>query len=116
MSPFWKYKTCRNILPSIGGNILKRNELFLKRNMEARSEKRGCREKGKLCCKGGEGSAQRLDRFWGAHNLISNGYWGSFPGVKRLDREADHSLPPSAEVKNRVALRALPNISSWRGV
>jgi hypothetical protein len=29
-----------------------------------------------------------------------NGTRGSFPGVKRPVREADHSLPSSAEVKN----------------
>jgi hypothetical protein len=40
------------------GNILERNDIFLTRNMETR----GCREKGELRCKGGEGSAQRLDR------------------------------------------------------
>jgi hypothetical protein len=41
---------------------------------------------------------------------------GSFPGVKRPGREADHSLPSSAEVKERVELyRHSPNKPSWRG-
>jgi len=28
------------------------------------------------------------------------GTWGSFPGVKRPGREADHSPPSSSKVKN----------------
>jgi hypothetical protein len=36
----------------------------------------------------------------GLPSLLSNGYHGLFPwGVKRLVREADHSPPSSAEVK-----------------
>jgi hypothetical protein len=41
----------------------------------------------------------RPDWLWGPRNLLPNGYWGSFPGVKRLGREADRSPPASAEVK-----------------
>jgi hypothetical protein len=29
------------------------------------------------------------------------GTGGSFPGVKQLERESDHSLPTNAEVKNK---------------
>jgi hypothetical protein len=37
---------------------------------------------------------------WGSPSLLSNGYQGLFPlGVKRPGREADHSPPSSAEVK-----------------
>jgi hypothetical protein len=37
-------------------------------------------------------------------------------GVKRPGREADHSPPSSAEVKERVALYLhSPNTFSWRG-
>jgi hypothetical protein len=37
-------------------------------------------------------------------------------GVKRLGREADHSPPSSAEVKERVELYLrFPNTPSWRG-
>jgi hypothetical protein len=37
-------------------------------------------------------------------------------GVKRSGREADHSPPPSAEVKGWVELYLhFPNTSSWRG-
>jgi hypothetical protein len=41
----------------------------------------------------------RPDRLWGSPSLVSNGYRGFFPGVKRPGREADHSPPGSAEAK-----------------
>jgi hypothetical protein len=37
-------------------------------------------------------------------------------GVKRQGREADHSPPSSAEVKNGRAIPPLSHMSSWRGV
>jgi hypothetical protein len=42
------------------------------------------------------------DHLWGLPSLPSNGYrgWGPSLGVKRPGREADHSPPTSAEVKN----------------
>jgi hypothetical protein len=41
---------------------------------------------------------------------------GSFPGVKRQGREADHSPPFSAEDKGCVELYLhSPNTPSWRG-
>jgi hypothetical protein len=40
---------------------------------------------------------------------------GSFPGVKRSDREADHShLVPMSRMSG--AIPPLPNTPSWRGV
>jgi hypothetical protein len=39
------------------------------------------------------------DRLWGPPNIVSNGYQGYIPGVKRPGREAHHSPPASAEVK-----------------
>jgi hypothetical protein len=39
------------------------------------------------------------ERLWGPLSLLSNGYKGSFSGVKRPGREADHSPLSSAEVK-----------------
>jgi len=36
-------------------------------------------------------------------------------GVKRPGREADHSLPPSAEVKNAWKFTSTPHTCSWRG-
>jgi hypothetical protein len=38
------------------------------------------------------------------------------PEVKRPTREADHSSPSSAEVKNGGAIPPLSLMSSWRGV
>jgi hypothetical protein len=34
---------------------------------------------------------QRPDLLWGPPSLLSNGYRGSSPGIKRPGREADHS-------------------------
>jgi hypothetical protein len=44
-------------------------------------------------------SPLRPDRLWSPPNLLSNGYRGSFTGVKRQGRAADHSPPTSIEVK-----------------
>jgi hypothetical protein len=41
----------------------------------------------------------RPDRPWGPPNFLSNGTWGSFPGVKRTGRENDHSPLTNTEVK-----------------
>jgi hypothetical protein len=55
-------------------------------------------------------------RLWGAPSLLSNGYRGNFPGgVKRPEREADHSTPSSAEVKKSGAILLFLRTSSWRG-
>jgi hypothetical protein len=40
--------------------------------------------------------------------------WALAPGAKLSGREADHSPPNSAEVKNREAIPPLPDTSSWR--
>jgi hypothetical protein len=37
------------------------------------------------------------------------------PGLKRQEREAEHSLPSSAEVKNVGAIPPLPYVPSWHG-
>jgi hypothetical protein len=50
---------------------------------------------------GGEIFLTRPDRPWGQPNLL---YTGSFPGVKRPGRGADHPPLSSAEVKERVEL------------
>jgi hypothetical protein len=44
-------------------------------------------------------SPPRPDRLWGPPSLLSSEYQGSFAGVKLPEREGDHSLPSSAEVK-----------------
>jgi len=46
------------------------------------------------------------DRFWGPPSLLSNGYQGLFP----WGREADHSPPSSAEVKNAWSHTSTPAI------
>jgi hypothetical protein len=40
---------------------------------------------------------------------------GSFPGVKRLGREADNSPLSTAEVKNGCTILPLPHKTLWRG-
>jgi hypothetical protein len=42
------------------------------------------------------------------------GAGGSFPEVKWLGCEAEHSAPSSDEVKNGTAIPVLLNMSSWR--
>jgi hypothetical protein len=40
------------------------------------------------------------DRLWGPPCLLSNGYWALSSGAKRSEREANHSPPPRAAVRN----------------
>jgi hypothetical protein len=40
---------------------------------------------------------------------------GSLPGIKRLERETDHSPPSSAKIKNGGAIAPLPLPFSWSG-
>jgi hypothetical protein len=39
----------------------------------------------------------RLNRVWGPHSPLFNGYHASFPGLKRPLHDADHSTPPTYE-------------------
>jgi hypothetical protein len=48
---------------------------------------------------------QRADQLWGGPSLL---YSALSSSVKRLGREADHSRPSSAEVKNGGAIPPLP--------
>jgi hypothetical protein len=59
----------------------------------------------------------RVQNGSGAHPAsYPMGTRGSFPGVKRPRREADHSPPSSAEVKEWMELYLhSPNTPSWRG-
>jgi hypothetical protein len=52
----------------------------------------------------GEVFRTRPDRPWGPPSLLYNGYWVSFPGVKRPGRGVDHPAPSSAEVKERMEI------------
>jgi hypothetical protein len=45
--------------------------------------------------------AQHLNGLWGLPSYLSNGYWSTFPGMKRPGREADHLPQSRAEVKNQ---------------
>jgi hypothetical protein len=49
-----------------------------------------------------------LGQLWGPPSFLSNGQWGSFPRVKWLVYEADHSHPPSAKVKNARGYISVP--------
>jgi hypothetical protein len=50
----------------------------------------------------------------GAHPVsYSVGTGGCIPEVKRPGLEADHSPPPSDEIKKEGDIRPLPHISSW---
>jgi len=51
---------------------------------------------------GGEIFRPRPYRSWDPPSFIWNGYWVSFPGIKRPERGVDHLPPPSAEVKETV--------------
>jgi hypothetical protein len=46
---------------------------------------------------------ERLERLWGTPSLLSCGFQGLL-GVKQLGREADHSPPSSAQVKECIEL------------
>ena len=46
-------------------------------------------------------------------NNSENGYWVSFPGIKRPDRGVDHPTPSSAEVEERVELYLYSSSGSW---
>jgi hypothetical protein len=53
----------------------------------------------------------RVQNGSGTHpGSYSVGTGGTFPGVKRLGREADHSSPSSAEVKNAWSYTSTPPI------
>jgi hypothetical protein len=59
-------------------------------------------------------SPPRPERLWGQPSLLSNGYQGLFPRVKGPEREADHSHPSSAEVKNAWSCTfASPYFMAW---
>jgi hypothetical protein len=59
-------------------------------------------------------SPLRPERLWGPPSLLYNGYGGGVaPGLKRLGREADHTPPSRAEVKNGGTTPPFPHVFSW---
>jgi hypothetical protein len=55
-----------------------------------------------------------IPALWLIHPPIQWAPGALSPGVKRPGREADHSQPSSAEVKNIWSIYALSHTSSWR--
>ena len=54
-------------------------------------------------------------RLRGPSSLLFNGYRGSFPGVKRPGREADHSPPSSVEVSGAAPHLPPYGLMTWTG-
>jgi len=55
------------------------------------------------------------DQPWGPFSLLYNGYWVSFPGVRRLGRCSDHPPSSHAKVKERVEIYLYsPAGTSWQ--
>jgi hypothetical protein len=54
-------------------------------------------------------SSTRPNQLWGPPSLLLNRYRGSFPRIKRLKHEADHSSPTSTEVYNEWSYTSTPN-------
>jgi len=56
--------------------------------------------------------------FTGPIQLLLNGYWGSFPGVKRPECEVGHSHPSGGEVKSEWSYTNAPCnvLMAWTGV
>jgi len=53
-------------------------------------------------------SPKRPYRLWYPLSIPLNGYWCSFPGLKRSGRDVDHSAPSSADVKNEWTFTSPP--------
>jgi hypothetical protein len=49
----------------------------------------------------------------GAHPVSCTMGTGSFPGVKRPGRGADHPLPSSAQVANEYSYTSTPPLGPW---
>jgi hypothetical protein len=52
----------------------------------------------------------RPDRLWGPPSLLYNGYRALFPGVKRQEREADHSPRLVPRSRKRGSIHPLPHV------
>jgi hypothetical protein len=73
--------------------------------------------RGSNSCKGRRlfSFSNRPDVLWVPRILLFNDYRGWFPGVKRPERDVDHSSPPSAEVKNEWSYTSTPiySFTEW---
>jgi len=58
-------------------------------------------------------SPKRPDLRWGPPSLLFSGYRGYFPGVERLEHEADNSPQTSAEVKNNRNCTSTPTWTTF---
>jgi hypothetical protein len=58
---------------------------------------------------------QRPDGPLGPPSLLYSGCRGSFPGVQRSGRGANHSPPSIVEFKNGEAIAPLPHMLPWSG-
>jgi hypothetical protein len=63
---------------------------------------------------GGKTFHTRPDQPWGPSSLLYNGYWISFPGLKRPGRGINQPPQSSAKVKERLALYLYsPSEPAW---
>ena len=62
-------------------------------------------------------SPKRPNRLWGPPSLLFNSYRCSFPGIKRLEHEAEHSPSSISEVYNEWSITSAVTIGmpSWFG-
>jgi len=78
------------------------------------AEQWGCSnsDKGKISLS----SPNLADRLWGPHNLVLSWYHISSPGLKRPERDGNHSPLTTTEFKN-VAMCLLPSYAfvAWTG-
>ena len=61
-------------------------------------------------------SPKHPDRLWDPHSLLSSGHRNSFPVLRRSRREANHSLPSNAKVKNESNLTSTPPYDFMAGI
>ena len=58
----------------------------------------------------GDFSPKRPNQLWGPPSPLFSAYRGSFPGVKRPEREGDHLPPSNAEVQREWSYTSAPPI------
>jgi hypothetical protein len=58
-------------------------------------------------------SLKRQNRMWGPSAIIFNGYFGSFPGIKRRRPEIDYSPTSTAKIKKAIQLLPPYTCIAW---